>query len=79
MVLLLNNKKEIDFLGQKPYTELPFNMENINNIPKYNSLVIVFEGFEGIKKNTNVLELIAISINLKMIQMSLILNLGHRK
>ena len=25
-------------------------MENINNIPKYNSLVIVFEGFEGIKK-----------------------------
>ena len=50
MVLLLNNKKEIDFLGQKPYTELPFNMENINNIPKYNSLVIVFEGFEGIKK-----------------------------
>lgn len=51
MVLLLNNKKkEIDFLEQKPYTELPFNMENINNIPKYNSLVIVFEGFEGIKK-----------------------------
>jgi len=25
-------------------------MENINNIQKYNSLVIVFEGFEGIKK-----------------------------
>ena len=44
------SKKYIDFLGQKPYTELPFNMENINNIPKFNSLVIVFEGFEGIKK-----------------------------
>lgn len=50
MVLILNKKKEIDFLGQKPYTELPFNMESINNIPKYNSLIIVFEGFEGIKK-----------------------------
>lgn len=51
MVLLLNNKKKrIDFLEQKPYIKLPFNMENINNIPKYNSLVIVFEGFEGIKK-----------------------------
>jgi len=43
-------QKGIDFLGQKPYTELPFNMENINNIPKYNSLVIVFEGLEGNKK-----------------------------
>ena len=45
-----DKKKEIDFLEQKPYIKLPFNMENINNIPKYNSLVIVFEGFEGIKK-----------------------------
>lgn len=48
--MIIKAKKEIDFLGQKPYTELPFNMENINNIPKYNSLVIVFEGFEGNKK-----------------------------
>jgi hypothetical protein len=48
--MIIKAKKEIDFLGQKPYTELPFNMENINNIQKYNSLVIVFEGFEGIKK-----------------------------
>jgi hypothetical protein len=43
-------KKYIDYLGQKPYNELPFNMENINNTPKYNSLVIVFEGLEGNKK-----------------------------
>jgi len=48
--MIIKPKKEIDFLGQKPYIELPFNMENINNIQKYNSLVIVFEGFEGIKK-----------------------------
>jgi hypothetical protein len=48
--MIIKAKKKIDFLGQKPYTELPFNMENINNIQKYNSLVIVFEGFEGIKK-----------------------------
>jgi hypothetical protein len=54
--MIIKAKKEIDFLGQKPYIELPFNMENINNIQKYNSLVIVFEGLEGNKKNTNVLE-----------------------
>jgi hypothetical protein len=48
--MIIKAKKEIDFLGQKPYNELPFNMENINNIPKYNSLVIVFEGLEGNKK-----------------------------
>jgi hypothetical protein len=48
--MIIKAKKEIDFLGQKPYTELPFNMENINNIQKYNSLVIVFEGLEGNKK-----------------------------
>jgi hypothetical protein len=42
--------KEINFLGQTPYCELPFHMDSINNIKTYNSLVIVFEGLEGNSK-----------------------------
>ena len=40
----------IDFLGQTPYCELPFNMDSINNIKAFNSLIIVFEGLEGNSK-----------------------------
>jgi hypothetical protein len=41
---------EIDFQGQLPYCELPFNMDTINNFQKYRTLILVFEGIEGSKK-----------------------------
>jgi hypothetical protein len=42
--------KEIDFQGQLPYCELPFNMDTINNFQKYRTMILVFEGIEGDNK-----------------------------
>lgn len=44
------DSNEIDFQGQLPYCELPFNMDVINNFQKYRTLILVFEGVEGSKK-----------------------------
>jgi hypothetical protein len=49
-VAIAKDSNEIDFQGQLPYCELPFNMDTINNFQKYRTLILVFEGIEGSKK-----------------------------